>query len=280
MKIKNSKLQDDNGSSVEFVKARHTGGKLADGKPKFLVIHYTAGGSGAGTVNFFKSSDVAVSAHLIIDRDGKITQMVDFDTTAFHAGKSRWKGVKGLNSHSVGIEIANWGKLRQTAAGGWISDTNSAVAADRVIVAEHRNSPGAKHGWEVFDAPQFDATVAAAKAIVREFELEPWDVVGHDDISPLRKIDPGPAFPMDSFRAKVFGRAEDDWDDILFKVNSANGLNMRIEPLVGASLIKNLSEGTVVHVIEKSGLWWLVSEVIDGKDDVTGFVHSHFLDPM
>lgn len=279
MKIKKHKLVADGGEAAPFVAAKHVGGKLEGGKPRFLVIHYTAGGSGSGTVRFFRDSDVKVSAHLVIDRDGAITQMVDFDVTGFHAGESRWKGVRGLNRHSVGFELANWGQLRPNAAGGFVSHTGTPVAAERVIMAEHRNSPGREHGWEVFDAAQFEATVAAAQAVVAEYGLEPWDVVGHDDVSPLRKIDPGPAFPMDAFRARVFGRAADDWDDMLFRVRSETGLNLRAEPAVDGRLIKNLPAGTTVHLIDNAGPWWLVCEVVDGADDVTGFVHSRFLEP-
>lgn len=280
MKIKNSRLVDDGNKAVTFTASPNIGGKLSGGKPRFLVIHYTAGGTGDGAVSWFKNPQSKVSAHLVIGHDGEITQMVPFDTVGFHAGASRWKGVKGLNSHSIGIEIANWGLVQRTAAGGWVSATGKPIPAERVVLAEHRHSPGAVHGWEVFDEAQYNAAVAAAQAIVTEYGMTPWDVVGHDDISPVRKVDPGPAFPMDRFRSVVFGRQEDDWDDIIFTVSSPDGLSLRVDPAVGGKLIKKLADGTRVHVIEKPGIWWLVCEVIDGKDDVTGFVHSHFLQPV
>ena len=280
MLVEDFRLVDDAGERVPFVESPNVGGKLTGGKPRFLVIHYTANASASGAVSWFKNPDNNVSAHLVIDHDGAITQMVPFDTVGFHAGESRWKGVRGLNSHSVGIEIANWGKLERTAAGGWVSWTGRAIPAERVVHAEHRHAPGVERGWEMFDEAQFFATVAAAQAIVTAYGLAPTDVVGHDDISPLRKVDPGPAFPMDRFRALVFGRAEDDWDDVALQ----GARRQRAEPAhrrrqIGAKLIKNLPDGTVVHVIEKPGVWWLVCEVREGKDDVTGFVHSHFLEP-
>jgi N-acetylmuramoyl-L-alanine amidase len=279
MQIDDHRLVGDDGNLVPFVESPNVGGKLAGGKPRFLVIHYTAGGSAAGTVNWFRNPAAKVSAHLVVGHDGEITQMVPFDTVGFHAGESRWKNVKGLNSHSVGIEIANWGKLNRTAAGGWVSATGKTVAAERVVLASHRHSPGAEHGWEMFDEAQVFATVAAAQAMVAKYGLAPWDVVGHEDISPLRKVDPGPAFNMDRFRSLVFGRAEDEWDDVLFRVRSDNGLKLRTGAAVGTSEIKTLPDDCLVHVIERAGPWWLVCEVVDGKDDVTGFVHSHFLQP-
>ena len=280
MQISDHRLVGDNGEPVPFIGSPNVGGKLSGGKPRFLVIHFTAGATASGAVNWFKDPANSTSAHLVIGHDGEITQMVPFDTVGHHAGESRWKGVRGCNSHSVGIEIANWGKLERSGAGGWMSWTGKPVPAERVVLAEHRHSPGVQFGWETFDEAQYFAAVKAAQAIVAAYGLAPWDVVGHDDISPLRKVDPGPAFNMDRFRSLVFGRAEDDWDDLRFKVRSDTGLNLRIEPAVGGKLIRTLPDGTTVHVIEKTGLWWLVCEVVEGTDDRTGFVHSHFLEPV
>lgn len=278
MHIKNSKLAGDDGTFVPFTSTSSIGGKFDGNRPRFLVIHYTAGGTASGAVNWFAGPN-KVSAHLVIGHDGEITQMVPFDTVCWHAGKSRWRNVKGLNSHSIGIEVANWGKLLRSGSGGWVSSTGKPVPAERVVVAAHRDFPGTEHGWELFDEVQYEATVLAAKAIVTEYGIDPDDVVGHEDIAPIRKIDPGPAFNMDRFRALVFGRDEDGWDDLLYKVRSDNGLNLREGKSIAATVIKNLADNAIVHVIDKSDVWWLVAEVVDGKDDRTGFVHSHWLQP-
>ncbi|MGB0853918.1 MAG: N-acetylmuramoyl-L-alanine amidase [Pikeienuella sp.] len=280
MKIQNKRLIGQDGRMVPFVKSPNFGRKLTGGKPRFLIIHYTAGGSASGTINYFQKRSAQVSAHFVIGRDGAITQMVPLDTVGWHAGRSRWKGVKGVNSHSIGIELANYGKLKKTAAGTWVSDTGSPVPDQRVILDEHKNRPGRIEGWEAYTEAQFTATVGAAQAIVQEYGLKEWDVVGHDDISPGRKIDPGPAFEMDAFRAMVFGRSEDEWDDVLYKVRSTTGLNLRKGPSTADDVIINLGDGTVVHVIDQSGKWWLVAVVKNGADDVTGYVHSHWLEPQ
>ncbi len=277
MKISNHRLVGADNRMVPFVSTSNQGGGLSGGAPRFLVIHYTAGGTAQGAINTFR--DAPVSAHLVVDHDGAITQMVRFNEVAWHAGESGWKNVKGLNSHSVGIEIVNWGKLSQTAAGSWVSWTGQVVPDTRVVLDSHKHFPGATHGWEVFDAPQMEATIAAARAIVQEYDIQPWDVVGHDDISPIRKIDPGPAFDIDAFRAVVFGRSEDAWSDVLYKVRSDSGLNLRRTPDLAHDPIKNLADGTTVHVIEQPGTWWLVAEVLDGDDDVTGYCHSRWLQP-
>ncbi len=279
MRVDDFRLVGSDGRRVPFKSTPNQGGKLSGGKPRFLVIHYTAGSTASGAISWFRNRAASASAHLVIDHDGTATQMVRFDEVAWHAGKSRWRNVRGLNSHSVGIEVVNWGKLRRSATGGFTSAWGHAIPDERVVLEEHRHFPGTVHGWEIFDDAQIEATILTARAIVEAYDIKPWDLVGHDDISPLRKVDPGPAFDMDWFRARVFGRAEDEWDDILFKVRSSSGLNMRIEPTVGGTLIKNLPDNTVVHLIEKTGNWWLVAEVVNGNDDVTGYVHSHWLQP-
>lgn len=280
MRVRNSRLVGEDNRNMPFVASPNTGGALAGPGPRFLVIHYTAGGQASGAIAWFSNRDSRVSAHLVIDREGKITQMVAFDTVGQHAGASSWKGVNGLNRHSVGIELANWGLLRRSGAGGWLSATGQAVPGERVVLAEHRNSPGTEHGWEVFDEAQFLAAVAAAQAIVREYGLGPTDVVGHDDISPGRKIDPGPAFPMAKFRALVFGRAEEEGAEIRARVRSETGLNLRAEPRVSGELIRNLPDGTLLRVLEAQGTWWMVCEAEGGGEMPTGFVNSRFLEEV
>ncbi len=279
MRIDNDRLVGNDNRKVQFKKAGTSGGGLTGGKPRFLVIHYTANGSAGGAVNWFTRSDANTSAHLVIGHDGAITQLLNFDTVGWHAGKSEWKNVKGLNSHSVGIEVVNWGILSKSSAGSWVSWTGTPIPDQRVILASHRHRPGQSDGWEVFDEVQFMATVDAARAIVEEYGIGPSDVVGHDDISPGRKVDPGPAFDMDRFRALVFGRSEDDWNDLAYKVRSNSGLNLRKGPSVDHEVIKLLDDGAEVHAIEQTGKWWLVAEVVSGKEDQTGYVHSHWLRP-
>ena len=274
MRINNHKLV-----GIPYSQTVHGGAAISGGTPRFLVIHYTANGSMSGAVNWFRNPAAKASAHLVIGHDGAVTQMQPFNKVCWHAGKSRWKNVKGLNSHSVGIEIANWGLLRKSGSGGWLTWTGKAVPSERVELAAHKNEPGVTRGWETYDEAQFMATVAASQAIVAEYGIKPEDVVGHDDISPGRKSDPGPAFDMDKFRALVFGRDEDDWDDMHYKVRANSGLNMRTGAGTHFEVIKTLDDNTVVNVIERHDVWWLVAEVVNGHDATTGYVHSRWLQP-
>jgi len=281
MRIRQHKLVAEGDEVIRFDTTKNTGGKLDGGRPRFLVIHYTAGGTVQGAVSTFKNDkgEGRVSAHIVIGHEGELVQLVPFDTVAWHAGESRWKDVAGLNRCAIGIELVNYGKLVETASGTWQSAYGHPIASDRVVVEEHKNHPGRRYGWQTFTPAQNEACLAVARAIVAEYKLTPWDLVGHDDISPLRKIDPGPAFDMDRFRGRVFGREDDSWNEDRFKVASKTGLNMRVAPSIEARLIKNLADGTEVHVVQKAGLWWLVAEIVNGNDDTTGYVHSHWLMP-
>lgn len=191
------------GVRVPMIASPHTQGRFVR-PPRVLVIHYTRGSSAASSAQWFRDPrNPGSSAHLVIDRDGSIIQCVDLGVTAMHAGKSRWNGVVGLNRHSIGIELANWGHLVRTDA-GWASYTGAPVRG--VVMAAHRQgnpdrAPGAI-GWEAFPEAQLASAVAAARALVAGGIAE---IVGHDDIAPGRKFDPGPAFDMAAFRAAVFG---------------------------------------------------------------------------
>ena len=86
--------------------------KLPNGRiitPRFIIVHYTAGGSLNSSFNALKKQ--GLSAHLLLDRNGDAVQMVDFDRRALHAGKSTWRGLTSLNSHTIGIEVCNFGWL-------------------------------------------------------------------------------------------------------------------------------------------------------------------------
>lgn len=281
MKIKNNRLVYNTGKMVDWVSSPNQSGTLVDnGKPSALVMHYTAGGAASQTVKYFTKSSAGAAAHLVIGRDGEITQMIKFNKIGWHAGKSRWKGRDHVNRFSIGIELANYGKLSQTQGGDWVSWSGQVVPSNRVIVEEHKHFPGNQYGWEIFTPEQMDAAQEAAQAIVSEYDLEPWDLVGHEDVSIHRKIDPGPAFEMDKFRTLVFGRAEDTWNDLKYRVASSSGLNLRTEPAVSGRLIENLTNGTEVHAIEKKGNWWLVCKIVNNDEDVTGYVHRNWLVPV
>jgi N-acetylmuramoyl-L-alanine amidase len=182
-------------------------------KPKYLVVHFTAGRSFERSLNTLtkKRASGNVSAHLLIGRDGRVAQMVPFNRVAWHAGKSTWDGLSGLNHYSIGIELENFGLLKKRADGQWITYFNTIVPNDQVIEAAHKNRPGVQAGWHTYESEQLEALEDISEYLFDRYELK--DVMGHDSIAPKRKLDPGPAFPMDKFKSLLLGRDDlIDWD--------------------------------------------------------------------
>lgn len=162
---------------------------------RVLVIHFTGGATGASSIDAMR--DRGLSAHLMVERDGSVTQCRAFNTVALHAGASRWvdpntgKRFDGLNSCSIGIEIANAGN--DDGALSWARKQPGFAS----ITAKHRNG-GKVQEWEKFPEAQLAAVFEISKLLVARYKLD--DVTGHDCIAPERKEDPGPAFPMEDLR--------------------------------------------------------------------------------
>ena len=159
-------------------------------KCRFLVIHFTNGASAESSIVFWRTPAAkGASAHVVIDRDGTVYQCRPFNHTCGHAGASTWKGVKPtLNVCSIGIELANAGDDSRLA---------KHFTQLPMLTAKHKNG-GPMESWEAFPEAQLKACTALSRALVARYRLE--DVIGHDDIAPDRKNDPGPAFPMADLR--------------------------------------------------------------------------------
>ncbi len=258
---------------VPFDASPHVGGAIT---PRFIVMHYTAGGSALGSVRAIK--DRGLSAHLFVERDGAIVQTVPFNVEAFHAGPSTWRGFDGLNGHAIGIEIANLGFLDRQVPGGWTREgLGRVLPADQVVVARHRNG-GKLMAWEVFPELQMQAVMAITLALRAAYPTI-QEVVGHDDIAPTRKVDPGPAFPMARFQSLGGGAAASgtlaEKDLGQFEVVVRDELNLRGGPGTGFAVVKKLAPGTTLRVKREDGEWRLVDLQGDGVPD--GFVHAAFL---
>jgi N-acetylmuramoyl-L-alanine amidase len=276
MTVRNHRLYRPDGSAVRFVETKNQGALFTAPEPTHLIIHYTAGGTMSGAVEWFKNAASKVSAHLVIDRDGETTQMVRFDRIAWHAGVSSWRGRSGMNKFSLGIELVNWGLLRR-AADGYVTSTGRKVPESRVVLARHKNfEPNRVHAWEVFDESQFAAVVAASLALVRAYSIPIENVLGHDDVSPVRKQDPGPAFDMKRFKALLLGRSGDG--DNVMRVESTTGLNLRRGPGTGFEVVKSLPDGTRVRLLGSQGPWREIMELgPNGEDVQDGWVHGNWL---
>jgi N-acetylmuramoyl-L-alanine amidase len=165
---------------------------------RFLVMHFTDGATAASSVSWWRDPQAkGASAHVVIDRDGTIIQCRPFNRTCGHAGKSEWRGFAGLNSCSIGIELANGG-CDEPGPDGF--DWAKKQPASRFILAKHKHE-GLLREWEAYPEAQLASARAAARAVKIRYNLD--DCIGHEDIAKGRKTDPGPAFPMDQFRREL-----------------------------------------------------------------------------
>ena len=199
MKISMHRLLHDDGKPYRFIPSPNIGTTI---KPEFLIIHYTEGASAEAAITWLTNRTSYVSAHLVVGRDGSITQLAPFNRMAWHAGPSSWKGRKGLASATIGIELDNAGPMKRDK-GVWKASFGRTYPDSEVIEAVHKFGTQ-KLGWHTFPEVQIQAVIEVSALLVAEYHLT--DVLGHDDIAPKRKWDPGPAFAMDDFRSRVIGR--------------------------------------------------------------------------
>jgi N-acetylmuramoyl-L-alanine amidase len=127
-----------------------------------LVLHYTGMQDAASAIDRLRAPDAKVSSHYVVAEDGQVLRLVDESKRAWHAGKSHWRGVDDINSASVGIEIVN---------------------------------PGHEWGYRPYPEAQIDALIPLIAGILERHKITRGNVVGHSDIAPARKQDPGELFP-------------------------------------------------------------------------------------
>lgn len=196
MNISNHELIGDN---IEQSPSPNKGGKFKDGDLQYIVIHYTAGANRKSSVRSLSKKDRVVSAHVVIGRDGITSQLVPFDTIAFHAGKSEWDGKTGLNKFSIGIEMDNPGRLNEKGS-EFLTSFKAKVDPSNVMKAVHRNEKK-ETLWHTYTDEQIETCKKLCQDLIQQYDIK--QVVGHEEISPGRKIDPGPAFPLDNFRVET-----------------------------------------------------------------------------
>ncbi len=127
-----------------------------------LVLHYTGMPDAASAISWLANPESKVSAHYVVTEDGQVVRMVDEDKRAWHAGKSYWRGTTDINSASIGVEIVN---------------------------------PGHEWGYRPFPDSQLGALIPLIHDIKERYRITRGNVVGHSDIAPARKLDPGELFP-------------------------------------------------------------------------------------
>ncbi len=129
-----------------------------------LILHYTGMPSAAAALDRLCDPAARVSAHYVVEEDGKIWQLVPEERRAWHAGESGWLDRRDINAHSIGVEIVN---------------------------------PGHEFGYRAFPAEQIRAVAELCRDIVTRWRVPPRFVLGHADVAPHRKQDPGEHFPWE-----------------------------------------------------------------------------------
>lgn len=274
MNIKNHRLEGSDGHPVAFRDTPNKGGRLSG--HEYLVMHFTAGSSAASSISWLCDGRAKASAHLVVARSGEVTQLVPFDRVAWHAGHSEWADRIGLNAWSIGIELDNAGSLRRQGS-EWFTAWGRKIPDAEVIVARHKNG-GAETGWHAYTEAQLQSALEVALALRATYPFK--DVIGHDDIAPGRKTDPGPAFPMEGFRGRVMGRNEDETTQTHHATAS---LNIRGGPGTEHPVLPGspLPPGTRVVVLHNQGIWQFVDvlDTVNTEMDLQGWVHGRYLVP-
>ena len=136
---------------------------------RYLIIHYTGMQSARVSLKRLKDPKFKVSCHYLIERNGSINRMVDDNKVAWHAGKSKWKNKTDLNRYSIGIEIQNKGHFIK---------------------------------YQNFPKKQIFSLIKLIKILMKKYRIKRENILGHSDIAPLRKLDPGEKFPWNFLSKK------------------------------------------------------------------------------
>ena len=139
---------------------------------KAIIIHYTGMQSKIASIRRLLSPRHKVSCHYLIDRKGQVLRMVDENKVAWHAGKSKWKNFNNLNKNSIGIELVN---------------------------------KGHEFGYERFTNSQINELIKLCLNLKKKFKIKNSNILGHSDISPMRKQDPGEKFPWKKLKKSKLG---------------------------------------------------------------------------
>ena len=139
---------------------------------KYIIFHYTGMKTESGAINKLTNIQSEVSSHYLIKNNGNILTLVPDLYEAWHAGKSSWKNYKSLNLNSVGIEITN---------------------------------PGHEFGYKKFSKKQISSLLKLSKFLIKKYKISSKNILGHSDIAPERKKDPGEKFPWEYLSKNKIG---------------------------------------------------------------------------
>lgn len=249
---------------IPYAAARHIGGVIT---PEIVVLHDTAGrlekGNSAG---YLRDNPAKVSVHFVVERDGSIEQQVPLNRRAGHAGKSTFQGRSDCNAFSIGIEVVNpgrmsWTNIHQQQARAWFGQVfeDGDDGSDVIEVSTPEHGQGVWMSYTREQIAALEQLLAALFAGIPSLR----DITSHWYISPGRKVDTNPLFPLEQLRARILGR--DDPADALAEAQSeplptatmlrirapGDSLNMRRWPSFNPNVVGAVPHGTIVPALRR-----------------------------
>jgi N-acetylmuramoyl-L-alanine amidase len=200
--VKNGKVHEGR-RAISFKETPNRSGGF---RPEGIVLHDTAGRLDRySSVNWFLDPTAKASAHFVIERDGEITQMAKLSDKCWHAGRSMFKSRPNVNAFAFGIEIVNLGKVSKAGENvyrTWFNKTYH--QGEDGLQFEHVPTPhhGSGH-WHSYTEAQIASVLELCRLLRQEYDIR-W-ITTHWDISPGRKVDTNPLFPLEEVRAAIFG---------------------------------------------------------------------------
>ena len=211
-------------------------------KIKFIIFHYTGMKREIDTINKLTDIQSEVSSHYLIKNNGDILILVPDLYIAWHAGKSSWKGFNLLNKNSIGIEITN---------------------------------PGHRFGYKKFSKKQISSLLKLSKILIKKYKVSSKNILGHSDIAPERKKDPGEKFPWEYLSKNKIGL----WHSLkkneliknrkfkISKIEKESFFNNLFKIGYSKKKTKNMNKGNYLTDVAKAFQRRFRQELINGKID-------------
>ncbi len=275
MKLKNHRIE-----GIPFVPAKLTGGTIT---PTIVVLHDTAGRLDKHNSRDYLATTPKASVHFVVERDGSISQLVATNKRAGHAGQSSYHGRPDCNDFSIGIEIVNPGRMTRGVGGAvlswWGQDFGHGGAVGGYTLADITTPEHGSGVWMAYTPEQIEA---AQELLTALFTGIPSlvDITTHWYVSPGRKVDTNPLFPLAAIRARILGRddpAEEEAKAASLPMEARTlaeieapgaSLNLRRWPSFNPNVIASIPDGTIVPV-NRAGMFggrgWL-NVTFDGRD--------------
>ncbi len=213
-------------------------------KIKHIILHYTGMKSDIEALEYLCSQKNKVSSHFLVNKSGKIYSLVDLKKRAWHAGKSYWKGEIDINSSSIGIEIDNSGKILN---------------------------------FEKYPKKQILALLGLLKYLKQKYQINDSNILGHSDVAPYRKIDPGEKFPWKKLHNYKLIKLPSNFSNeikseigLMFKKNKIRSLTTRsliMLEKIGYDIIEAKKNNKKLKLLIKAYQSRYRSSRVDGKID-------------